>query len=287
LRILNQVAAKKGKPMLLTRFAEILEWIEEKTRPLFIIVALLLYVVSLLQLATEVSIVTQLDEFLVQALINLSIPFGIILLQEMLELVSSISHSNLKSASRQFEIVVLVIVRSFFKNFAKLNAEVDGGSFGTPVQEALVKVLAIMVMIALILLFNRLSERRSMRQYSEAGHSINLWKQLVVVILSVYVLLSMLINTGKFEEFEFISLVFTGLIVIDAIFLLVAILQSHEFDSLAFESGLVISLIFARFPLFTSNTLSYSLSAIGVTFATALLYLFYRSRQMQLADEAA
>ena len=71
-------------------FSEWIEWIEEKTKPLFVAAALLLYGWSLIQLGQEVSPITELEEFLVQALANLSIPFGVILLQELVELVANI-----------------------------------------------------------------------------------------------------------------------------------------------------------------------------------------------------
>ncbi len=135
--------------------AEKLEWIEERTKPIFVVAVLLLYAFSLVQLVQEINLSTDFNRFLVEALANLSIPFGVILLHELLELVTSISHSNLRSAQRQFEIVVLVIVRSFFKNFAKVNTVVEAGLFAEPVQEAVVKVLAIIVMTALIIYFKR------------------------------------------------------------------------------------------------------------------------------------
>jgi hypothetical protein len=270
--------------MLLRLLPEKLEWLEVKTKPLFVGMALLLYAISLIDLMTRTNPSTNPEKFLVDALANLSIPFGVILLQELLELVANISHSTLKSARRQFEIVVLVIVRSFFKNFAKVNEKVESGIFGEPIQEAVVKVIAIVIIVALIMYFKHLAESKEMQSYTEEGHSLNLWKQLMVVILVILVFLDMLLVGKSFDEIVFIRLVFTGLIVIDAIFLLIAILKDSHFDNLAFESGLVISLIFARFPLFTSNILSYSLSILGVVFAVASLYLVYRSRG--LATEA-
>ena len=62
-------------------------------------------------------------------------------------------------------------------------------------------------------------------------------------------------------------------------------MRDSEFDKIAFESALVIGLIFARFPLFTTNELSYGLSIVGMLFASASLYLFVRSREQQQAFE--
>lgn len=81
-----------------------------------------------------------------------------------------------------------------------------------------------------------------------------------------------------FDEFQFVRLVFTGLIVIEALFLIWSILKG-DLPRMVLESNLVIAVIFARFRLFTSNTLSYVLSVVGVDFATASLYLFYRISQ--------
>ena len=60
---------------------------------------------------------------------------------------------------------------------------------------------------------------------------------------------------------------------------------NSNFVILIFESSLVIALIFARFPLFTSNILAYTLSVLGVAFATATLYLMYRIGQVLAAKE--
>ena len=87
--------------------------------------------------------VYQLNEFLVGALANLSIPFGIILLQEMLELVANIGESTLLSARHQFEIILLVLVRSFFKKFDKVSGYVQDGELSSTVEEAIIKIISI------------------------------------------------------------------------------------------------------------------------------------------------
>lgn len=265
--------------------SETLEWLEEHSKPLFVIAALLLYAMSIVQLANEVSPITELNEFLIQSLANLSIPFGIILLQELLELVANISESNLLSARRQFEIVLLVIIRSFFKKFAKVNAAVDSGFFNEYVQEAVVKVLAIVALMLLIHFFRLLSESPYLERYAEQGRRSNLYKQILVVVLIVFVLINLIVVEKSFDELVFIRLVFTGLIVIEAMFLILSIWYNDSFIILIFESSLVIALIFARFPLFTPNILAYSLSVLGVAFATAILYLMYRVAQVIAAKE--
>ena len=259
--------------------AEGLKWVEHKTKPIFVGAALLSYMVSLVILAGRINPATHLEEYLVGALGNLVIPFSIILLQEMLELITSISESTLVSAQRQFEIVVLVLVRSFFKEFYKLDAMVVNGTYGTYVSESTVKAVAIIVIVALILYFRNLARTDSMQDYANEGRQANLAKQFLAVVLSVAVLLDMILFMEEFDEIVFIRLVFTGLIIIEAVFLILAMLKTNHFNSLAFESGLVIGLIFARFPLFTSNILSYTLSIIGVIFATLSLYLLYLSRK--------
>lgn len=273
------------KSIDLEKFTEFLEKMEDFTRPLFVAAAIILYIWSIFQLVQEVNPATELELFLVRLLTNLSIPFGVILLQEMFELVISISHSTLDSARRQFEVVVLVIVRSFFKSFDKVNDKVSVGALAEPVQEALVKVIAITVIVGLILIFRWLTDRERIREYANAGKRQNAWKQVVVVIMAILLLVDLLLIQRRFDELQYIQLVFTGLIVIDAMFLIVAILRNIGFDGLIFESGLVIALIFARFPLFTSNSLSYALSAVGVAFATVLLLMIRWALRLQATHE--
>ena len=262
--------------------SETLEWLEHRTKPLFVIVALVLYAISLYRLGLEISPMKELDEFLVGALSNLSIPFGIILLQELLELVVKTSESNLLSARHQYEIVVLVIVRSFFKKFGSVSKYVNAGDFNDTIEESMVKIAALILLGILVFIFRYLSRSQYLKNYV-TGQVINAYKQILVVILVIFVLGYMLLVQQSFDEIDFIRLVFTGIIIIDAIFLLIAIMRNSSFETVAFESLLIISLIFARFPLFASNTLSYILSVMGVALGTFALYLMYRGAEINHA----
>lgn len=259
--------------------------VTEKAKPLFSAVALFLYALSLIVLARDVSPIRDLSGFLVEALVRLSIPFSVILLQELLELVTMMSGSTLASTQQQFQIVVLVLLRGFFKDFGKLNAKVVGGLFAEPVQKAVVKLLAIVAMTALIVWFQRLSSSATIRTHKHSGRTANLYKEMVVIVLIGLVILNMAVYQRSFEIMAFISLVFTGMIIVDAAFFLISIARGHEFHKLIFEGGLVISLIFARFALFANNTLAYSLSVLGVGFATILLFLFIWSLQDESSND--
>ena len=263
------------------QIAERLERVEENSKIFFVVTALGLYAWSLVDLSREVDILTDVNTYLVGALANLAIPFSVLLMQELLELITNISHSTLQSARRQFEIVVLVLVRSFFKSFDKLNGYVDDGSLGAPIYQAGLKVLAILVMTALIIYFVSNTTKASISDYLMAGRTANLFKEMLVLVLVALILVGE-IRSG-FEDIHFISTVFTAMIVADAVFLVIAIMRDSEFDKIIFESSLVIALIFVRFPLFTTNELSYGLSIVGMVFASLALYLFVRSREMQRA----
>ncbi|MEM7335408.1 MAG: hypothetical protein AAF490_25240 [Chloroflexota bacterium] len=255
--------------------SEGLKWFEHRTKPIFVIVAIALYANSLVRLAIEVSPTKELDTFLTDALGNLFIPFSVILMQEMLELIANIGENNLLSARHQFEIVVLVIVRSFFKSFEKVSGYIEDGVFSEPVRQAVIKICAIILLMFLIFAFRRMAESKYLRTYV-SGQTVNQYKQILVVILSLFVLGNMLFISGPFEETEFIRQIFTGIIIIDAMFLIIAIMRDSRFLTIAFESSLIIALVFARFPLFSSTSLSYALSVLGVGFATATLYIMYR-----------
>ncbi len=272
--------------MQLKSVASALKWVEHQTKPIFVAVAIILYANSLVRLAARVNPVQELDVFLTDALGNLFIPFSVILMQEMLELIANIGESNLLSARHQFEIVVLVIVRSFFKSFEKVSDYIDRGEFGEPVQQAVIKICAIILLMLLIFAFRRMAESQYLRTYV-SGQSVNQYKQVLVVILSVFVLVNMLVVSGEFKDTEFIRQIFTGIIIIDAMFLIVAIMRDSRFLTLAFESCLIIALVFARLPLFSSTSLTYVLSVVGVGFAAAALYIMYRVANVTQIDMVA
>lgn len=264
----------KGKIVNFYFVAEWMEWLEHRTKPVFVFAALLLYVVEIGRISTTMNPFANLDQFLVEALGALSVPFSVILLQELLELVAVLSDSNLVSARHQFEIVLLVIVRSFFKKFDKLNGYVDAEAWNSTVQEAIIKVFAIIAIMYLLYLFRRMAESNEIKPLANAGAVTNHAKQIFVIILAIIALFYQLTVVKQFDTIQYIRLVFTGLIVIEALFLILAIWK-NDIGRIMLESSLIIALIFARFPLFTSNRLSYGLSVLGVAFATAALGIFY------------
>lgn len=266
----------------LRTFAHRLEKVEEKTKSIFVAVAILFYLGSLVMLATEISPLTDLDTFLVKALSKLAIPFGIILLQEMFELLTAIPRSALQSACLQFELIALVILRSFFKDFYKLNAAVATGEFSEPVQIAIVKVLSLVAITYLITVFNRLIKRAGVERQSAAQLNANHLRQLFVI--GLYIATAVYVGTclHSFDIMTFIRIVFTGMIVLDAMFFLWMIAKNDEFDSLMFDGNLVVSLIFARFPLFAVNLVVFPMAVIGVALATGGLHLFIRPTELRL-----
>jgi hypothetical protein len=178
-----------------------------------------------------------------------------------------------------------VLLRSFFKDFGELNTEVVLSLFTEPVQKAVVKLIAVALMIALIICFRRLSKKPVIKQYGDKDHTINLYKEMTVIVLLLFSLYYLIIVDRSFSVTALITLVFTGMIVIDAIFFIISIARGHEFNKLVFEAGIVISLIFARFALFANNILAYSLSTFGVAFATGSLLLLSWSYQKETTEE--
>jgi hypothetical protein len=258
---------------------------QEKAKPFFSGLALILYIASLVIFVYKAEKPITFNGFLIEALVRLSIPFGVILLQELIELITFISDSSLRATQRQFQIVVLVLLRSFFKDFAKLNVKVDAGLFAEPVQKAVVKLIAVALMTALIVCFRRLSKNPAIKQYGDKDRTINLYKEMAVIVLFVFSLFNLITVENSFSVMPLITLVFTGMIIIDAIFFIISIARGHEFNTLAFEASIVISLIFARFALFANNMLAYSLSTLGVAFATGSLLLLCWSQQKEPAKE--
>jgi|GEM_PF-1907637 len=267
---------------ILQKIADGLEHLEERSKPLFVVAALGLYVYSLVEAAGTYPITAETEAFLIQALANLSIPFGVLLMQELLELIANISHSTLQSARRQFEIVVLVLVRGFFKSFDSLNEHVAGEVYGGYVMDSVIKVVAIVIITGLITQFVKMSRKGTLIPYILESRTANLYKQTFVVTLTGFILTMQLLN--GFNGDDFIVTIFTALIVADAIFLVFAIVRNSNFDKLAFESALVIALIFVRYPLLPgSNTISFGFSIVGILFATVSLHFFIHSRSMEEA----
>jgi len=269
----------------LRALARRLEKVEEKTKPVFVIVAIVFYIGCLIKLTGEINPITDFDHFLIKALAKLSVPFGIILLQEMLELLTAVPRSALQSACQQFELIALVILRSFFKDFYKLSNAIAEGEFSEPVQVAVMKVLSLVAITYLITVFNRLSKRAGVERQSTAQLNTNHLRQLFVLCLYAAAAVYVAAQSGwPFDIMQFIRIVFTGMIVLDALFFLGMMSKNDEFDSLMFDGNLVVSLIFARFPLFAANLVAFPMAVIGVALATGGLRLFIRPTELRFLD---
>lgn len=266
---------------LLRGFSNRLEKAEGTTKVFFVAIAIFSYVGSLILLVRDINPLANLDEFLVKALANLSIPFSIILLQELVELIISIPRSALRSTCQQFELVALVILRSFFREFSTLNEAVADGAFSAPVQLAIVKIISLALITVLIVVFTRLIRRAGVESRNAGQSDANLIRQCVVIGLCIATVIYLALYQHSFSIMTFIRVVFTGMIILDAIFFLWMMSRNHEFDSLMFDGILVVSLIFARFPLFAVNLLVYPMAVIGVLLATGGLYLFVRPIELR------
>ena len=172
-----------------------------------------------------------------------------------------------------------------FKDFSKLNIKVTSGGFSEPVQNAVVKLIAVALMIALIVCFRRLSRNPVIQKYGNKDHTINLYKEMICIVLFVVSMVVVIMNEHRLSITALIMLVFTGMIIIDAIFFIVSIGRGHEFNRLAFEASIVISLIFARFAIFANNMLAYLLSTLGVAFATGSLFMLSWSQHGESSED--
>jgi len=232
-------------------------------------------------------------------------PFSFILIYEVYLLIYYLPKSFTTYISKQYEIIVLIIIRRLFKDFSTLSLTTDWFKIKYDLQFTY-DLLASLLLFYLIFLFRRESKKRhavakntEMREVGVARF-IKIKKGLSALLvpalvgLSVYSLVKWLmqcfqsadsaaesfknINNVFFEQF------FTLLIVVDVILLLFSFFHTDEFHKIIRNSGFIISTILIRLSFSVEGLLNTVLIVSAIVFGLIILCV-YNQYEKQIAAE--
>jgi len=232
-------------------------------------------------------------------------PFSFILVYEVYLLIFYLPKSFTTYISKQYEIIVLIIIRRLFKDFSTLSLTTDWFKIKYDLQFTY-DLIASLLLFYLIFLFRRESKKRygaaenvEMREVGVARF-IKIKKGLsallvpVLVGLSTYSLVKWLMQCFQSagtaaESFKNINNVFfehffTLLIVVDVILLLFSFFHTDEFHKIIRNSGFIISTILIRLSFSVEGLLNTVLIASAIVYGLVILYI-YNLYERQIAGE--
>ena len=212
-------------------------------------------------------------------------PFSFILFYEVLMLIGALPQSTTQSIAKQYEIVSLIFMRSFFKEIAELHGLNEFAKFSPETWPALLNVSAGLVMFLLVTVFLHAARRRGdddrPGEHVELATFISRKKAialaLTVVLLGVAVqrVIEFLIGPAQVNlNSVFYTDVFTVMIVTDVLIVILSLGVSDRYELVFRNGAFVISTILIRFSLTAESPFGALLALLGMLFGIATLLIY-------------
>ncbi len=213
-------------------------------------------------------------------------PFSFILFYEVLMLIAALPESTTQSIAKQYEIVSLIFIRSFFKDIAELHGVNELVTLSPDTWPVLLNVCAGLLMFLLVTLFlhaarRRTDERRSPSELAELDKFVER-KKVIALVLTV-VLLAVAVqrviefllgmqpdNVNSF----FYTDVFTVMIFTDVLIVILSLAVSDRYELVFRNAAFVISTILIRLSLTASYPFGAALAILGMLFGIGTLLIY-------------
>ena len=221
-------------------------------------------------------------------------PFSFILIYEVYLLVFYLPQSITRYIGKQYEIILLIVIRRIFKDMGNLELTTDWFKSPDDLQFTY-DIVGTIILFLLITIFYRLAPRPSykiksldaqpdgIRQFVTLKTGISIALTPLLAGLAIFsltrwiyenlfsvknlVVASRDVNQIFFEDF------FTILILIDVFLLLFSFLHSNEFSTVIRNSGFIISTILIKISFSATGLLNVSLIISAVLFGVVMLWI--------------
>lgn len=241
------------------------------------------------------------NELLSSPIAAIYTPFSFILIYEVYLLIFYLPKSFTTYIGKQYEIIVLIIIRRLFKDFSSLSLTTDWFKIKYDLQFTY-DLIASLILFYLIYLFRKEGAKRFVPEVLSNAEAegverfIKIKKTIasllipLIFVVSVYSFLNWLwitlgthqggvnafrnINNVFFEHF------FTILIVVDVVLLLFSFFHTDEFHKIIRNSGFIISTILIRLSFSVEGLLNTLLIVAAIVFGLLMLVIYnkYESR---------
>lgn len=225
-------------------------------------------------------------------------PFSFILIYEVYLLVYYLPKSTTIYIGKQYEIILLIIIRRIFKDIS--NLELTSNWFAVKYDLIfLYDIIAVVVLFFLIFIFYRLSDMQKknvvinekIERFILTKNRIASFLIPILLFLSLYSFINWIEKSFfsvnalvyKFEDINkiFFEDFFTVLILVDVLILLFSFLHSDKFSTVIRNSGFIISTIMIKLSFNTEGILNVILLVLSVVFGIVILFIHNKYGKLQ------
>jgi hypothetical protein len=191
-------------------------------------------------------------------------PFSFILFYEVLMLIGALPQSTTQSIAKQYEIVSLIFMRSFFKEIAELHGLNEFVKFSPETWPVLLNVGAGLIMFLLVTVFLHAARRRG--DDRPEAELLGVAVQRVIEF--------MIGRTQANLNSVFYTDVFTAMIVTDVLIVILSVGVSDRYELVFRNGAFVISTILIRFSLTAPSPFGALLALLGMMFGIGTLLIY-------------
>ena len=217
-------------------------------------------------------------------------PFSFILFYEVLLLVVIIPKSISEFIGKQFEVITLITLRSFFHDIADFNFRNTFQITNTEITSILYDLIASLLMLALTMIYYKIYLKNNKKdKINDLANFINIKKLVSIGMIIILFILSI----GAFYEWindmiialridknypnpntVFYTDFFTIMIFVDVMLLLISFIYHFSFFTIFRNASFIITTILIRMSLTIEKPMNHLIVLAGFIFAIASFYLY-------------
>jgi hypothetical protein len=212
-------------------------------------------------------------------------PFSFILFYEVLMLIGALPHSTTQSIAKQYEIVSLIFIRSFFKDIAELHGVNELVSLSPDTWPVFLNVTAGLVMFLFVTVFLHAARRRGDGDRPETELlALDMFiarKKVIALGLAVLLLAVAVRRVIEFLSAPQVNInsffytdVFTVMIFTDVLIVILSLAVSDRYELVFRNGAFVISTILIRFSLTANWPYGAMLALMGMLFGIGTLLIY-------------
>lgn len=230
-------------------------------------------------------------------------PFSFILVYEVFLLVIILPESMTEFIAKQFEIITLITLRSFFHDIASVPMHAPIHASDPAVIGLGYDLIASIIMFTLTVVFHRLHSRHrerdgqpDLKRFIDFKKSVSAILIAVLLVTSAYSFLSWashawpaLVNNSEFPDpnsFFYVDF-FNVMIYADVLLLIISFLYDSSFFSVVRNASFIISTVLLRLSLSMERPMNHVVAICAFSFSvTVMLILHVRHRRPELPAKA-
>jgi len=217
-------------------------------------------------------------------------PFSFILFYEVFLLVIIIPKSISEFVGKQFEVITLITLRSFFHDIADLDLKNSININNSHFISLLYDLIASLIMLSLTILYYKIYQNnRKSEIVNELNNFINIKKLvslsmiLILLLLSIssfYVWVTQMLEALKMQQnypnpnTVFYADFFSIMIFVDVLLLIISFIYHFSFFTIFRNASFIITTILIRISLTIEKPMNYIIILIGFLFSIISFYLY-------------